>query len=363
LTAPDGSDITVKDVMVVPGSNDTQFDISYAQQTLDGTYHIVVGPDILDQSGNEMDQNNDFIPGEVPDDQFVFNFNPLTRNLEDFEGPDLSRYQLSREQWQLSTAAAHDGNQGLSSIQTSGEWIYRNDEGAHVAQGDVISVWAQYHGDTSGRIYFGFGASSAGTLSMVLAGNTGELLIQENSGFSYNDIGTVGQTYQTGHWYRMEVTWATGGNITGRLFDSDGITLIRTVTAHTTLFTQGGIAFRGFTGGTGQIYFDTATAQGAGGYPGGAPSAGNEFGRFAQLNSVLTRGEPRTPVFSSNVVDPVRTTEVRHEDPLDGFFATRTGNDPVHDFALPSRENLLALAVREHQPWSNGLFTEENWMA
>jgi hypothetical protein len=47
-------------------------------------------------------------------------------------------------------------------------------------------------------------------------------------------------------WYRFEVVWGVGGSITGRVFDSDGTTLLNTVTATDTTFTSGGIAFRGF---------------------------------------------------------------------------------------------------------------------
>src|SRR5262249_33053283 len=56
--------------------------------------------------------------------------------------------------------------------------------------------------------------------------------------------------------YRLEVDWGASGTIAGKLFDSDGKTLLRTVTATTTSITSGGIAFRaiGY-----DKYFDTVT--------------------------------------------------------------------------------------------------------
>ena len=157
----------------------------------------------------------------------------------------------------LSTAAKHDGTYGL--LDSPGnDWIYRNDAAVQVKQGDTISVWLQFSGAADGRAYFGFGASSAGTLSLVAAPNTDQLLIQNNSGWGYTDIGAVNQTWQANHWYRLEVDWGTSGKIVGKLFDSNGTTLLQTVTASTTAITSGGIAFRAT--GNYNKFWDTVTA-------------------------------------------------------------------------------------------------------
>jgi hypothetical protein len=74
FTAPDGSAIGISDVQPVAGSNNTAFDISFAQQTTLGHYTMVLGPDILDSQGREMDQNGNGIPGEVPDDAYTATF-------------------------------------------------------------------------------------------------------------------------------------------------------------------------------------------------------------------------------------------------------------------------------------------------
>ena len=143
----------------------------------------------------------------------------------------------------LSTAAKHDGTYGL--VDTNGnDWIYRNDSAVQVKEGDTVSVWLQFSGSADGRAYFGFGAGPNGTLSLVAAPNTNQLLIQNNAGYGFANIGAVSQTWQANHWYRLEVDWGTSGNIVGKLFDSNGTTLLNTVSASTTAITSGGIAFR-----------------------------------------------------------------------------------------------------------------------
>jgi subtilase family serine protease len=154
----------------------------------------------------------------------------------------------------ISTTAKHDGTYGLVDSPGS-DWIYRNDAAAQVKQGDTISVWLRFAGAADGRAYFGFGASAAGTLSLVAARNTNQLLIQNNSGYGFTNIGSASQTWLANHWYRLEVNWGTSGAIVGKLFDSNGTTLLRTVSASTTAITSGGIAFRAI--GNYNKYWDT----------------------------------------------------------------------------------------------------------
>ena len=143
----------------------------------------------------------------------------------------------------ISTVAKHDGSYGL--VDSNGnDWIYRNDAAAQVKQGDTISVWLKFAGTADGRAYFGFGANSGGTLSLVAAPNSNQLLIQNNSGWGFTTIGSTAQTWQANHWYRLEVDWGGNGSIVGKVFDSDGATLLQTVTAAATGITSGGIAFR-----------------------------------------------------------------------------------------------------------------------
>jgi hypothetical protein len=176
--------------------------------------------------------------------------------IEGFENPNETWYYTGYgyDTAYLNTAAAHDGTYGLDL--TGNDWFYRTDAGAQVNAGDTLSLWLKFAGTADGRAYFGFGASNAGTLSLVAAPNTNQLIIQSNLGFGFTNLAAVSQTYLANHWYRLEVDWGTSGKIVAKLFDSNGTTQLNTVTAATTAILSGGIAFRA----TGHDkYFDTVT--------------------------------------------------------------------------------------------------------
>ena len=56
--------------------------------------------------------------------------------------------------------------------------VDRTDASVHVQAGDTISVWLKFNSLANGRAYFGFGASVAGTYSLVAAPNTNQLVGQ-----------------------------------------------------------------------------------------------------------------------------------------------------------------------------------------
>ncbi|MCR4415385.1 MAG: S8 family serine peptidase, partial [Thermoguttaceae bacterium] len=66
FVGPQGS-LAAGGVQVVAGSNNTQFDVTFAAQTAPGTYRFDVGPDVRDVAGNRMDQNGNGIVGESAD--------------------------------------------------------------------------------------------------------------------------------------------------------------------------------------------------------------------------------------------------------------------------------------------------------
>ena len=150
----------------------------------------------------------------------------------------------------VSTSAAHDGRYGLADATNFGDggWIYRVDPlGPLVQRGDTISVWVRSAGAPSGRGYFGFGSSATGTLSMQMAPNTNQLILGRHAGYSnYQDLAVVPQSWQADKWYRFVIDWKTTGEIVGQLFDSNGTTLLNTLTGNDTTITGGGIAFRSF---------------------------------------------------------------------------------------------------------------------
>jgi hypothetical protein len=73
ITGPGGSSDDVLAVLP-PGSNFTQFDILCRPATAAGSHAVVIGPYVQDVFGNYMDQNNNLIPGETPDDAYTTGF-------------------------------------------------------------------------------------------------------------------------------------------------------------------------------------------------------------------------------------------------------------------------------------------------
>ena len=181
----------------------------------------------------------------------------LGHDIETFENGLGSYYYegYARPRVTTSPTAAHDGSYGLLDA-GDGNWYMRLDPAAQVNPGDTVSVWVQYYNSADGRAYFAFGTSLNGTLSAVLAPNTGQLLIQANPHFEYMDLAAVPQSYQANHWYRVEVAWGNSGNVIVRLYDSDGQTLLNSVEAATGDVTPGDFGFRAI----GSIKdFDTVT--------------------------------------------------------------------------------------------------------
>jgi len=173
--------------------------------------------------------------------------------IENFDDGSLSEYSGAVGFATISGAAAHDGPYGLK----GSSLIRRNDAAVHVQQGDTLSVWINPKptgvGSVNGRAYFGFGSTSSRRYYATLAPNTNQFLLQRD----LNDIGASFQTFSD-QWYRVEVDWEVGGQMTGRLYDSDGTTLLNTITAFDNSYTDGGIAFRSFGGGSAEYkYFDT----------------------------------------------------------------------------------------------------------
>src|SRR6516164_3310972 len=155
---------------------------------------------------------------------------PSVSVIENFEGSNLSAYSTALRfapSAVILPIAAHDGLQGLVK-QDGYEWMIREDSGSTVHAGDTVSVWTQFAGVADGRAYLGFDShdiapahaslSTGGTLAVVMAANTNQLIIQRDAGSngvaSFTNVATTPQTYQPDHWYRLEAQWGVGGNIT-----------------------------------------------------------------------------------------------------------------------------------------------------
>jgi hypothetical protein len=165
-----------------------------------------------------------------------------TRTLESFE---LAPWP--RAPWVGSSAGTRETTcaQGGAYGVLNPNWIYRTDVSVG-APGTRYSGWFRLTG-TSGRAYMGFGATSAGAWSLVVAFNTGALLFQRNEGYGYTDLTTTPVTWASGQWYRAEVEFGTLGRVTGRAYTATG-SLVATVSTTLTGFAPGGIALRTFGG-------------------------------------------------------------------------------------------------------------------
>lgn len=281
LQGPSGG-IAITGAEAVAGSGGRQIDVLFAPQEELGTYYYTILPGIRDVWGNPSDQNGNRIGGEIPDDNFASSFEvAITRNVEDFESGNLSRYTVvdGPASAQVAAVAARDGAFGLRDF-TGNDWIYRNDTDAQVQQGDTISVWFRSTAGATGRAYFAFGATATGTMSISMTTDTNEFRILYDPAYDFQVLATVQQTYLRDHWYRIEVAWGVGGNISARLYDSDGTTLLRTVTATHNVITSGGIGFRAFGS---DWHWDTATVM-----PGGpAPFPGSGQFEGPHVDSAL----------------------------------------------------------------------------
>ncbi len=167
-----------------------------------------------------------------------------TSTIEDFESGSLAAYTSvsGTGAFSVVSGAAHDGTLGLDATSTA--WIYRNDASAHVSQGDTISYWVRPV-DSGGYHYCSFGATSSGTYALVLCTSTGIFAIEANPSYSsHTSLAAVAQSWTLNKWYRLEVQWGKNGVITGRAYDSDGVTLLNSVSATDTTYTEGGVAFR-----------------------------------------------------------------------------------------------------------------------
>ena len=139
----------------------------------------------------------------------------------------------------LSAAYAHDGRYGLRDP----DWHYRTNVTVGNA-GDRLFIWIRPGG--SGRTYLGFGASSAGCYSVLLAPNTTSLLFQQNSGYGYTNLGTTACTFSTGVWYKLEVEFVTTTSLVGRVYESNGTTVRCQLSQTIAGLAPGGIALRSF---------------------------------------------------------------------------------------------------------------------
>jgi hypothetical protein len=162
--------------------------------------------------------------------------------VEDFEGgvwPATGWTAVSGASGTIVTAV-HEGSYALQDVY----WHYNTS--VSVVTGDILGAWI-YATTSSGRAYLGFDSSASGTRSFVVAPNTGDIRFQQNASYGYSELSISTYSIPTGQWLYMEVELTSTTTATGRLYDSDGTTLLDSV-SHTfsTAHGGGGVAIQTF---------------------------------------------------------------------------------------------------------------------
>ncbi len=186
--------------------------------------------------------------------------------IEDFEhgNPGLYIFTGGNDNLSLVAGAAHDGALGAAFSGTGSGWYWRSD--IVTAPGELFRTYFQLN--DSGRIYVGVGASAGGAYSMVAGANTNEIILQDNTGYSYTDLTTASYEFVLGAWYQLELVWGITGDMSVRLYDESGTTLLASTSTYATgLTTPGGLAIRGFVDESGSQYVDTISSDGIAAVP------------------------------------------------------------------------------------------------
>ncbi len=140
----------------------------------------------------------------------------------------------------VDPAYAHSGSGGLY---YSSNWHYRTDFTFGTVPGQTLYWWVNTQ-TNNGRAYFGFSATAAGTRTLTAAPNTDEFCFMDSTGWGYTIVATVPQSYTLNTWYKVVVEYLGGGGYEGRLYASDGVTLINSLFHDYGSASPGGVAMR-----------------------------------------------------------------------------------------------------------------------
>jgi hypothetical protein len=151
----------------------------------------------------------------------------------------------------VNTDAAHDGLQGLEINQGAGNmWTYREDLSIG-DPGDTWGVWLRPPATGySSRAYLGFGAGSSGCYAFVVGFNTQTIFFYDCDPYGTFTLigGTTSFAFTHDDWYFAEMEFVSSTDVIGRLYDSDGTTLLGEIATTNAAGwnTPGGLAFRMF---------------------------------------------------------------------------------------------------------------------
>lgn len=187
--------------------------------------------------------------------------------IEDFEHGNTGLYTNAGTGTLLNmgidAAGAHDGALGATFRAGSGpRWYVRED--VATSPGNEYYGFVRFSAGTSGRMYFGVGATLAGgAVGAVVGTNTNQLLLQNHRPtFGFTTLASVAFTPTPDTWYRLAVEWAANGDTRAKIYDETGANLLAdTGYSATGLNSAGGIALRAFpstsTTSTATINFDS----------------------------------------------------------------------------------------------------------
>jgi PKD repeat protein len=190
-----------------------------------------------DAGGNTVTSFTGFV-------SFAASGNGVFNTLEDFESGEWPHapWVFLRSTGTVATAYAHDGNYGLSDPY----WMYRTDVRLG-DPGDRLSLWMRTPTNSNqlASAYLGFNASTTGCWAFVAAPNRGQILIQRIPGFlEAVSLGTAKQAWGSNKWYKAVVEFTSTVSVQCDLYDSDGITLLNSLSYTNSSALTGGVAMR-----------------------------------------------------------------------------------------------------------------------
>jgi outer membrane protein OmpA-like peptidoglycan-associated protein len=111
--------------------------------------------------------------------------------------------------------------------------------------GQVISWWIRFEQKTNA--YCGFGTTNENRFFLCLSPETNTLHFSDFHADRSNTFRkSVVQKYKLYNWYRAEIVFNTSTNVTGKLYASDGVTLINSITMEIPNLSPNGISFKGY---------------------------------------------------------------------------------------------------------------------
>jgi outer membrane protein OmpA-like peptidoglycan-associated protein len=142
----------------------------------------------------------------------------------------------------LNKGCAHSGNLGLNCIDD----CFRRTDLQIGSPSQVLSCWVRFQRNTNA--YLGFGIKTSDNKNgyyLCAAPEKGSFDFRKSPDYTFPDLKSVSQTYRLNVWYKMELTFSTQTHVTGKLYSSDGATLLNTISMDLPDLALGGIAFRG----------------------------------------------------------------------------------------------------------------------